>query len=69
MTQKFYSFVLFAFLTSTLFSQMAMDTVKGQYAQINDVKIHYKIYGKGSDVLFLLHGSLECMTEWEKTDS
>ncbi len=66
MTQKFTLSFCLLFLTSILFSQMAMDTVKSQYAQINDVKIHYKIYGKGSDVLFLLHGSLECMTEWEK---
>jgi pimeloyl-ACP methyl ester carboxylesterase len=66
MIQKFtLSFCLLLF-TSALFSQTSMDTVTSQYAQINDVKIHYKIYGKGSDVLFLLHGSMECMTEWEK---
>jgi len=66
MTRKLTLLIVFAFAASGLFSQMAMDTVKGQYAKINDVKIHYKIYGSGSDALFLLHGSMECMTEWDK---
>jgi len=48
------------------FAQSAMDTVKGQFATINDVKVHYKIYGTGSDALILLHGSMESMSEWNK---
>ncbi len=66
MKQKFTLSVCLLLLSSLLFSQSSMDTVKGQFAKINDVKIHYKIYGTGSDVLFLLHGSMECMTEWDK---
>lgn len=55
---------LFAFISITVFAQL--DTVSSRFAKINDVKIHYKIYGTGSDALFLLHGSMECMTEWDK---
>lgn len=66
MTRKITLALLFISMMSPAFSQMAMDTVKDQFAQINDVKIHYKIYGTGSDALFLLHGSMESMTEWDK---
>lgn len=66
MTQKFTLSFCLLLLTSVLFSQSSMDTVKGQFAKINDVKIHYKVYGTGGDYLILLHGSMECMTEWEK---
>ncbi len=66
MTRKITLSILLLSIVMISFSQMAMDTVKGQYAKINDVKIHYKVYGTGSDALFLLHGSMECMTEWDK---
>lgn len=57
------SFVL-AIISITAFAQL--DTVSSRFAKINDVKIHYKVYGTGSDALFLLHGSMECMTEWDR---
>lgn len=66
MIRKITLATLFQLLVSISFSQTAMDTAKDQYAKINDVKIHYKIYGTGSDALILLHGSMECMTEWDK---
>lgn len=64
MIKKLQFAFLFAFISITVFAQL--DTVSSRFAKINDVKIHYKIYGTGSDALFLLHGSMECMTEWDK---
>jgi len=46
-------------------TQTTEDTVKSQFAKIDDVKIHYKVYGKG-DPLILLHGSLESMKDWSR---
>lgn len=58
----FCSFLLLLFATA-VFAQT--DTTKSRYANIDDVKIHYKIYGTG-DPLILLHGSLENIDEWFK---
>jgi pimeloyl-ACP methyl ester carboxylesterase len=61
---------LFVSLSLVLFMSVAnaqlLDTTSSQFAKVNDVKIHYKIYGKGGDALFLLHGSMECMNNWDK---
>ncbi len=59
-------FACLLFCISTAFAQSAIDTVKGQFAKINDIKIHYKVYGTGADVVFLLHGSMESMGNWDK---
>lgn len=64
MIKKLQFGVLLALISISAFAQL--DTVSSRFAKINDVKIHYKIYGTGSDALFLLHGSMECMTEWDK---
>ena len=66
MRKKLIPLCLLVPFVTFVFSQTAMDTVPSQFANINDVKIHYKIFGSGSDALILLHGSMECMTEWEK---
>lgn len=58
----FYSFLLLI-LSTAVFAQT--DTTKSRYANIDDVKIHYKVYGSG-DPLILLHGSLENIDEWFK---
>lgn len=55
--------LLLLLLSSAVFAQT--DTTKSRYANIDDVKIHYKIYGTG-DPLILLHGSLENIDEWFK---
>lgn len=57
---------LFIALVTSVFSQSALDTVKSQFAQISDIKMHYKVYGTGADVVFLLHGSMESMGNWDK---
>lgn len=66
MTKPFTLSFLFLALVATSFAQSSMDTVKGQYAKINDIKLHYKIYGNGADVMVLLHGSMESMGDWAK---
>src|ERR1043165_1839008 len=66
MRQKLTAFTICLAAFIGAFAQSAMDTVSSRYAKINDVKIHYKIYGTGSDVLVLLHGSMESMGEWDK---
>lgn len=53
----------------TIFSVNAQtapaDTVTGKFLNVDDVKLHYKVYGKG-DALILLHGSLESMEDWSR---
>lgn len=66
MKQKFTLLFAFCALVLSSFAQSSMDTVKSRYANINDIKMHYKVYGNGADVMFLLHGSMECMTDWAK---
>ncbi|MBL0309845.1 MAG: alpha/beta hydrolase [Bacteroidetes bacterium] len=57
-----FTMLFFLFITS---SAQINDTVPDQFANIDGIKIHYKIYGKG-DPLILLHGSLESMKDWAK---
>jgi pimeloyl-ACP methyl ester carboxylesterase len=58
---------LLALLTVISFSLYAQtDTVQGQYFKSDDVQLHYKVQGKGSDYLILLHGSLEAMQNWDR---
>jgi pimeloyl-ACP methyl ester carboxylesterase len=57
------SVVFFCLMCVTALAQT--DTTGSLFANIDDVKIHYKISGKG-DPLFLLHGSLESMENWDK---
>lgn len=55
-------------LSTAFFCVLALaqtDTAKSRYVKVDDVKIHYKIYGKG-DPLLLLHGSLESLDDWAK---
>lgn len=59
------SLLLAAFVLST-FSQTAVDTAKSRFAKIDDIKMHYKVFGAGADVVFLLHGSMESMVNWDK---
>jgi pimeloyl-ACP methyl ester carboxylesterase len=42
-----------------------LDTAASQYITINDVTLHYKVWGKGEPVL-LLHGAMEYWKEWER---
>jgi pimeloyl-ACP methyl ester carboxylesterase len=58
----FFSLLLLSTLVS---AQSALDTAKSQFANIDDVKIHYKVLGKGDPVI-LLHGSMESMEDWDK---
>lgn len=57
------------FLTAALLFTLAAfsqaDTTKNFFVKIDDVKIHYRVYGKG-DPLILLHGSLESIEDWNK---
>lgn len=55
---------LLTLISFSLFSQT--DTVQGQYFTSDDVQLHYKVQGKGSDYLILLHGSLEAMQNWDR---
>lgn len=58
---------LLALLTLITFSLFAQsDTAQGQYFKSDDVQLHYKVQGKGSDYLILLHGSLEAMQNWDR---
>ncbi len=56
----------FLFASLLLLSSYAQtDTTKSRFVQVDDVKIHYKVYGQG-DPLVLLHGSLESIEDWAK---
>ncbi len=59
--------LLFTLLTGFLsfIAQAQTDTTKSRYVKVDDITIHYKVYGKG-DPLFLLHGSMESMDDWAK---
>lgn len=54
---------LLLLLVINMFGQT--DTARSRFAKLNDVTIHYKVYGTG-DPLVLLHGSMESMVEWGK---
>ena len=66
MKQTFTLTLFFIAFSATVFAQSAIDTVKGRYAKIDDISIHYKVFGNSSDVVFLLHGSMENMDDWNK---
>lgn len=66
MKQSFTLTLFFIAFSATVFAQSAIDTVKGRYAKIDDISIHYKVFGNSSDVVFLLHGSMENMDDWNK---
>ena len=56
----------FTLLSFIGFSQALMlDTAQSQFVRIGDVRIHYKMWGKGEPIL-LLHGAMEYWREWEK---
>jgi pimeloyl-ACP methyl ester carboxylesterase len=42
-----------------------LDTARDHSMKIDDVRIHYKVWGKGEPVL-LLHGAMEYWKEWER---
>jgi len=54
---------LFCITCST--TAQTADSPKDQFAKVDDIKMHYKVYGKG-DPIILLHGSLESMEDWDK---
>ena len=60
-------FLLFALccLSTLSIAQPATEGTKDQFVTVGDIKMHYKIYGKG-DPMILLHGSLESMEDWDK---
>ena len=59
-------FIICSFFTSTTHAQAVMlDTARDHLMTIDDVKIHYKVWGKGEPVL-LLHGAMEYWKEWER---
>ena len=58
--------VIFTAICLVSSSQAVMlDTAQGRYMSIGDVRIHYKVWGKGEPIL-LLHGAMEYWREWEK---
>jgi pimeloyl-ACP methyl ester carboxylesterase len=42
-----------------------LDTARNHYVTIDDVRLHYKVWGKG-EVVILLHGAMEYWKEWER---
>jgi len=42
-----------------------LDTAQDHSMKIDDVRLHYKVWGKGEPVL-LLHGAMEYWREWER---
>ncbi|MDB5282706.1 MAG: mhpC [Bacteroidota bacterium] len=65
MIKKLYALLLLALISTSIFAQTMIDTAKSQFAKVDDIKMHYKVFGKG-DPLILLHGSLESMSDWDK---
>lgn len=59
------AFLLLPFLILNHVFAQNTDTVAGRFADIDDIKIHYKVYGKGDPVI-MLHGSLESMNDWQR---
>src|SRR5215204_6272307 len=61
-----YTWMLFAVIAFALASATVAPAFDGesQYAKLNDAKIHYKSYGKGSDALVLVHGWGCNMDHW-----
>ena len=60
-------FLLFAITlcrTAAHAQAVMLDTAREHQVTVDDVKIHYKTWGKGEAVL-LLHGAMEYWREWE----
>lgn len=55
--------VLIAFIRSTSAQAVMLDTAQDQYVKVSDVKLRYKVWGKGEPIL-LLHGAMEYWREW-----
>src|SRR5215207_3373954 len=67
MTKKLkFTWMLFAIIAFALAGATVAPAFDGesQYAKLNDAKIHYKSYGKGSDALVLVHGWGCNMDHW-----
>lgn len=54
------------YTTSWAFPASPSDSAKGRFVIVDDVRIHYKIFGRGDDYLLLLHGTLESIRDWDK---
>ena len=65
MIKKYYLPLFILFCISFSAVAQSAEGVKDQFANVGDIKIHYKVYGKG-DPIILLHGSLESMEDWDK---
>lgn len=58
-------FVLCALISRHGLAQAVMlDTARDHSMKIDDIRIHYRIWGKGEPIL-LLHGAMEYWKEWE----
>ena len=65
MIKKLYFLALGLFCITCSTTAQTADSPKDQFAKVDDIKMHYKVYGKG-DPIILLHGSLESMEDWDK---
>jgi pimeloyl-ACP methyl ester carboxylesterase len=68
MLSKVYLFLsLIGILYSSNITAQAvmLDTARNRYIKIDDIRLHYKVWGKGETVL-LLHGAMEYWREWER---
>jgi pimeloyl-ACP methyl ester carboxylesterase len=63
---RFLLFVLCCIYSLSGRAQAVMlDTARDHLMTIDDVRIHYKVWGKGEPVL-MLHGAMEYWKEWER---
>lgn len=56
--------LLFTFAQQSIAQAVMLDTAKSNYIRVGDVKIHYKVWGKGEPIV-LLHGAMEYWKEWK----
>lgn len=62
----FLVFVIITICAPVAHGQAVMlDTARNHSMTIDDVRIHYKVWGKGEPIL-LLHGAMEYWREWER---
>ena len=62
----FLVFVIITLCAPAAHGQAVMlDTARNHSMTIDDVRIHYKVWGKGEPIL-LLHGAMEYWREWER---
>ncbi|MFN8309870.1 MAG: alpha/beta hydrolase [Chitinophagales bacterium] len=63
--KKFLTILIGILLFTVAGAQPVMiDTAQDRYIKIDDVKLHYKMWGKGEPVL-LLHGAMEYWRSWK----